>query len=128
MLGVIGNLISWRLIGIETLRFILAKIPSVGFTSQRSSFCSADKPVLPGENALPLVLLQLARARLNGWTVSQASSSSTASRCLTEQLLRKILRCSLGRAHRFRQAGCRSSAPKHRLLHSIRLARRCNDG
>ena len=32
---------SCRLIGMETLRFILAKIPSVGLTSQESSFFSA---------------------------------------------------------------------------------------
>ena len=32
---------SWRLMGMETLRFILAKIPSVGLTSQESSFRSA---------------------------------------------------------------------------------------
>ena len=41
--GVMGNLISWRLIGIDTLRFILANTPSVGLTSHWSSFCSASK-------------------------------------------------------------------------------------
>ena len=41
MLGVIGNGMILRLIGMETLRFILAKIPSVGLTSQPSNFCSA---------------------------------------------------------------------------------------
>src|SRR5271166_4792386 len=39
--GVIGNLMSWRLMGIEILRFIRANTPSVGLTSQRLSFCSA---------------------------------------------------------------------------------------
>ena len=41
ILGVIGNFMSCRLIGTEILRFIRAKTPSVGFTSQRSSFASA---------------------------------------------------------------------------------------
>ena len=41
MLGVIGNFMSWRLIGTEILRFIRAKTPSVGFTSQRFNFASA---------------------------------------------------------------------------------------
>ena len=36
-----GSFISCRLIGTEILRFIRAKTPSVGFTSQRSSFSSA---------------------------------------------------------------------------------------
>src|SRR5208283_5034186 len=43
MFGVIGNLMSWRLMGMETFRFIRAKIPSVGLTSQRSSFFSAER-------------------------------------------------------------------------------------
>ena len=43
MFGVMGNLMSWRLIGIDTLRFILANTPSVGLTSHWSSFCSASK-------------------------------------------------------------------------------------
>ena len=42
MFGVIGNLMSWRLIGIEILRFIRANRPSVGFTNHPSSFCSAS--------------------------------------------------------------------------------------
>src|SRR5258708_17494322 len=33
---------SWRLIGIEILRLALAKIPSVGLTSQPSNFSSAN--------------------------------------------------------------------------------------
>ena len=41
--GVMGNLISWRLIGIDTLRFILANTPSVDLNSHWSSFCSASK-------------------------------------------------------------------------------------
>src|SRR6266568_1756142 len=43
MLGVMGNGIIRRLIGIEILRFVLAKIPSVGLTSQLSNFLSADR-------------------------------------------------------------------------------------
>src|ERR1022692_3765576 len=41
--GVMGNLISWRLIGIDTLRFILANTPSVDLNSHWSSFCSASR-------------------------------------------------------------------------------------
>src|SRR5579885_631047 len=43
MFGVMGNLMSCRLIGIDTLRFILAKTPSVDLTSHWSNFCSASK-------------------------------------------------------------------------------------
>ena len=45
MFGVMGNLMSWRLMGIDTLRFILANTPSVGLTSHLSSFCSARRRV-----------------------------------------------------------------------------------
>ena len=41
MLGVIANGMIRRLIGMEILRFALAKIPSVGLTSQLSNFRSA---------------------------------------------------------------------------------------
>ena len=43
MFGVMGVLISCRLIGIDTRRFIRAKMPSVDFTNHRSSFRSAAK-------------------------------------------------------------------------------------
>ena len=57
MFGVIGNRMIWRLIGMRLCDSVCAKIPSVGLTSQRSSFCSADEAVLRGGNALPLVVL-----------------------------------------------------------------------
>ena len=84
MLGVIGNLMSCRLIGIDTLRFILAKTPSVGLTSHWSSFCSASKRS-SADNT---------RCHWSDGTDSQTIPSSAVSHCLHFRALSVFPRAS----------------------------------
>ena len=55
MLGVMGNLMSCRLIGMETLRFSLAKIPSRCFDDPAIEFLLRREPIFGIHCPLPLI-------------------------------------------------------------------------